>query len=39
MNVKNLIIFWELYQESLRDRTGEFKEFWKQLFNSEPYGE
>jgi len=39
MNAKNLIIFWELYQESLRDRTREFEEFWEQLLNSEPYGE
>ena len=39
MKSKKLVAFWELYRESLRDRTSEFKEFWEQLLDGNPYGE
>jgi len=38
MNSKKLVAFWELYRESLRDKTSEFKEFWEQLLNGDYYG-
>ena len=39
IDAENLTEFWDLYGESLVDRTLYFKEFWEALLNSKSYGE
>ena len=38
IDIENLMEFWDLYSESMVERTLVFKEFWEALFNSKPYG-